>query len=134
MDDVVRKRLTLGGTNPAHYTGDFTKLNVTKKGYWEFAMDDVMIGGASQGYCPGGCKAIADSGTSLLAAPAAIAKEINTKIGAAGVIQEECQELINEYLPVNTLRVVVWWRASERACAHVRMCVRACVRMCVNPA
>ena len=61
-------------------------------------MDDVQIGGASQGFCPGGCKAIADSGTSLLAAPTNIAKEINTKIGAAGVIQEECKELIDEYL------------------------------------
>lgn len=91
--------LTIGGVNSAHYTGDFTTLNVTRKGYWEFAMDDVMIDGSSAGFCPGGCKAIADSGTSLLAAPSKIAAEINTKIGASGVIQEECKELIDEYLP-----------------------------------
>lgn len=113
--------LTLGGTNPAHYTGDFTKLNVTKKGYWEFAMDDVMIGGASQGYCPGGCKAIADSGTSLLAAPAAIAKEINTKIGAAGVIQEECQELINEYLP-GIINSTANGETPQQICTGIDIC------------
>jgi phytepsin len=91
--------LTIGGTNPAHFTGDFLTLPVNAKGYREFAMDDVKVGGASGGRCTGGCKAIADSGTSLLAAPSKIAAEINTKIGASGVIQEECKELIDEYLP-----------------------------------
>lgn len=30
--------LDLGGTDPAHYKGNFTYVNVTKKGYWQFDM------------------------------------------------------------------------------------------------
>ena len=43
--------LAFKGTNPAHYTGAFTKMNVTKKGYWQFAMDDVLVGGVYSNTC-----------------------------------------------------------------------------------
>ena len=33
-------QLTLGGTDPTHYTGDFTFVDVTKKGYWQFKLDE----------------------------------------------------------------------------------------------
>jgi len=31
--------LLLGGSNPDHYVGDFTYVNVSKKGYWQFPLD-----------------------------------------------------------------------------------------------
>merc|ERR1712022_47786 len=44
--------LTLGGVNPARYTGDFTYVPVVEMvpgttGYWEIVLDDVTVNGAS---------------------------------------------------------------------------------------
>lgn len=91
--------MDLGGVDPSHYTGAFTTVNVTKKGYWQFAADDFLLGGTSHGWCPGGCKAIADTGTSLLAGPSDIVKQINQLIGATGVLTTECDQLVKQYAP-----------------------------------
>jgi hypothetical protein len=38
------------------------RLNVTREGYWQIAMDDLLIGGASMGQCGAkGCAAIVDT-------------------------------------------------------------------------
>jgi len=58
--------LTLGGADPTKYTGDFTYTPITTKGYWQFAVDSVSLDGSS---FAGATKAIADTGTSLLAIP-----------------------------------------------------------------
>lgn len=49
---------------------------VTRRGYWQIEMDSVKVPGAS-GACKGGCKAIADSGTSLLVGPSDEVAAIN---------------------------------------------------------
>merc|ERR1711998_79902 len=87
--------LHLGGVDTAKYTGDLTYVPLTNETYWEFHMDSVNIAGTD--YCQGGCKAIADSGTSLLAGPKAIVKEINKAIGAEGVFTGECKQAIQPY-------------------------------------
>ncbi|CAL5340437.1 unnamed protein product [Camellia sinensis] len=58
-----------GGVDPNHYKSKHTYVPVTRKGYWQFDMGDILIGGKPTGYCGTGCSAIADSRTSLLAGP-----------------------------------------------------------------
>jgi phytepsin len=90
--------LVLGGIDPEHHIGPHTWLNVTREGYWQIAMDDVLLGDASSGHCgTKGCAAIVDTGTSLLAGPTAFIKEINERIGARSVLGQECRVTVDAY-------------------------------------
>jgi cathepsin D len=75
--------LLLGGIDATKYTGAITYTPVTRKMYWQFAVDDFGLGGSSLGYCTGGpCAAIADTGTSLIAGPTDQVNALNQKLGA----------------------------------------------------
>lgn len=69
--------LVLGGADPTKYTGSFTYTPVTIKGYWQFAVDSVTVGSDAFG---SNIKAIADTGTSLLAIPKDQQKSIVAKL------------------------------------------------------
>jgi len=75
--------LTLGGVDSSKYSGSFTYTPVTIKGYWQFAMSKVSVGGSS---FAGETKAIADTGTSLLAIPTSSLKSLLTKF-PSGVVK-----------------------------------------------
>ena len=115
---MLARRL-LGGVDPSHYTGDFSFVPLTNETYWEFAMDGVDVGGAA--YCKGGCRAIADSGTSLLAGPVDAVKAINKAIGAIGVFEEECREAIEEYAPT-LIRKALTKLTPDAVCADLKLC------------
>lgn len=91
--------LVFGGVDPKHFQGTHIYTPVTRKGYWQFNMGDVLIGGESTDYCKGGCAAIADSGTSLLAGPSEIVAKINQAIGAntGGATNKECKPVVQQY-------------------------------------
>ncbi|XP_017872334.1 PREDICTED: lysosomal aspartic protease-like [Drosophila arizonae] len=72
--------LIFGGSDSSLYSGDFTYVPISQEGYWQFTMAGASVEGYS--LCDS-CQAIADTGTSLLVAPA------------------NAYELLNEILNVN---------------------------------
>jgi phytepsin len=90
--------ITFGGVDASRFTGTPTYLPLVNETYWEFALDQVQLGTGGLSFCAGqNCRAIADTGTSLLVGPTDMVKQIATAVGAIGALDEECRELVTEY-------------------------------------
>ncbi|KAG4945933.1 hypothetical protein JHK82_041983 [Glycine max] len=113
--------LVFGGADPAHYKGKHTYVPVTRKGYWQFDMGDVLISGKPTGYCTNDCSAIADSGTSLLAGPTTVITMINQAIGAAGVVSKECRSVVNQY-GQTILELLLAEAKPKKICSQIGLC------------
>lgn len=119
--------LVFGGLDPNHYKGEHTYVPVSQKGYWQFEMGDVMIGGKSTGFCAGGCSAIADSGTSLLAGPTTIIAEVNHAIGATGVVSQECKAVVEQY-GETIIEMLLEKTQPQKICSQIGLCISAGTR------
>ncbi|KAK9706390.1 hypothetical protein RND81_07G121100 [Saponaria officinalis] len=113
--------IVFGGVDPNHFLGTHTYAPVTRKGYWQFDMGDVLIGGKTTGYCSGGCAAIADSGTSLLAGPTAIITQINHAIRASGVRNNECKAVVKQY-GQTMVDLLISQESPEKVCSRIGLC------------
>lgn len=68
--------VVFGGIDKEHYTGDITYVPLRRKAYWEVELEAVWLG--DEGTELANTGAAIDTGTSLIAAPTAYAKMINT--------------------------------------------------------
>ncbi|KAJ4896833.1 Aspartic proteinase A1 [Raphanus sativus] len=120
-EDEEGGELVFGGVDPKHFKGEHTYVPVTQKGYWQFDMGDVLIGGAPTGYCESGCSAIADSGTSLLAGPTTVITMINHAIGAAGVVSQQCKIVVDQY-GQTILDLLLSETQPKKICSQIGLC------------
>ncbi|KAG5327899.1 ASPP protease, partial [Acromyrmex heyeri] len=70
--------LILGGFDPDYCNTEFTYVNVSYKGYWQFPMDKIKM--RHMTFCEDGCEAIAHTGFSGLSGPALEIEFINNEI------------------------------------------------------
>ncbi|KAK6292368.1 hypothetical protein J4Q44_G00369520 [Coregonus suidteri] len=73
--------LLLGGMDEALYSGPINWNPVTLKSYWQIQMASLQVQGASS-FCPRGCQAIIDTGTSLIIGPTHDILTLQQLIGA----------------------------------------------------
>ncbi|XP_002518445.2 aspartic proteinase [Ricinus communis] len=113
--------IVFGSVDLNHYKGKHTYVPVTQKGYWQFEMGDVLIGHKPTEYCAGGCSAIADSGTSLLAGPTTVVTLINEAIGATGVASQECKTVIAQY-GETIMDLLIAEAQPKKICSQIGLC------------
>merc|ERR1719313_1656717 len=82
-DASAQGELVFGGIDQSHFTGDLVDVPLTSESYWEVSMDSMKFGSTSVVSSP--TKAIIDSGTSLLAGPAAQVAALAKQAGATSV-------------------------------------------------
>ncbi|KAF7705632.1 pepsin A-like [Silurus meridionalis] len=70
-----------GGYNPKHYTGSLIWIPLSSETYWQISLDSITINGQVVA-CNGGCQAIVDTGTSLIAGPYNDINSMNSWVGA----------------------------------------------------
>ncbi|GFO20562.1 cathepsin d [Plakobranchus ocellatus] len=74
--------LTLGGANPAYYTGDFTFVDLSDPNQWQFKMDRIHFNNGEDTVCDRGCQALIDSQSSMIIGPHEDVLRLNRKLGA----------------------------------------------------
>ncbi|XP_066222168.1 cathepsin E isoform X2 [Saccopteryx leptura] len=87
--------LIFGGYDHSHFSGSLNWVPVTKQGYWQIAVDTIQVGGTVV-FCPEGCQAIVDTGTSLITGPSDEIRRLQKAIGAElmdGEYAVECDNL-----------------------------------------
>ena len=70
LDESVDGQITLGYVDTNRFKGKLNYYKVVDKYYWTIKMDDIKYDGKSLGLCDeDGCKAVIDTGTTLITGP-----------------------------------------------------------------
>ncbi|CAK9175774.1 unnamed protein product [Ilex paraguariensis] len=114
--------IIFGGVDWTHFRGDHIFVPVTRNGYWQIEVGDILIANNSTGLCEGGCAAIVDSGTSFLAGPTTIVAQINHAIGADGIVSIECKNAVTTYGD-SIWAFLISGLQPEKVCFEVGLCL-----------
>jgi len=120
--------LVLGGTDPSHYTGSFTYATLTNQTYWEFGVNSITMKGFNA--CTN-CKAIADSGTSLIVGPTSQINQIQKLIGANSIFTGECQ-LIIDIEGKSIIKYLESGVTPTQACQTINLCPGSSCVLCTT--
>ncbi|CBI26025.3 hypothetical protein VitviT2T_006287 [Vitis vinifera] len=110
-----------GGVDWRHFMGDHTFVPITRKDYWQIEVGDILIAGSSTGFCEGGCAAIVDTGTSMIAGPTTVVTQINHAIGAEGIVSFNCKNVVNKYGRLIWQFLVSGFQ-PENVCSDIGLC------------
>ncbi|KAH0621084.1 hypothetical protein JD844_022108 [Phrynosoma platyrhinos] len=80
-----------GGIDSSYYSGNLNWVPLSSETYWQITVDSITMNGQSIA-CNGGCQAIVDTGTSLLAGPPNGIANIQYYIGASQSSSGETQQ------------------------------------------
>ncbi|XP_009700456.1 PREDICTED: embryonic pepsinogen-like, partial [Cariama cristata] len=69
-----------GGIDESYFTGSINWISVSYQDYWQISMDSIMVN-SQEIACSGGCQAIIDTGTSLMAGPPSDIRNIQRAVG-----------------------------------------------------
>jgi cathepsin D len=69
LGDQEEGEITIGHVNPSKFIGEIDYYPVIDLFYWTIKLDDIKLGNKSLGICEQGCKAVVDTGTSLITGP-----------------------------------------------------------------
>uniref|UniRef100_A0A8D0FCH9 Peptidase A1 domain-containing protein n=1 Tax=Strix occidentalis caurina TaxID=311401 RepID=A0A8D0FCH9_STROC len=70
-----------GGIDESYFTGSINWISVSYQGYWQISMDSIIVNNQEIA-CRGGCQAVVDTGTSLVAGPPSDISKIQSTVGA----------------------------------------------------
>jgi len=76
--------ITFGEVKTEHMVGDMFWVPVSRKsGYWQVSIEDIAINNKKQTLCAD-CQVAVDTGTSMLAGPSHVIRELRTRLKVAG--------------------------------------------------
>ncbi|KEH37702.1 fungal proteinase A, aspartic proteinase superfamily protein [Medicago truncatula] len=143
----VGGEIVFGGVDKRHFRGDHTYFPISQKGYWQIEVGDILLANNTTGLCEGGCAAIVDSGTSLIAGPTVyhlqnytfilidrfapffltspcfqgVVTQINHVIGTEGYVSYECKNIVHNYGNL-IWESLISGLNPEILCADIRLC------------
>lgn len=79
LDDNDGSEISFGGYKKSYTVGDVVWAPVSHQAYWQVEIDDVTLNNEKRGICQG-CQVAVDSGTSMLAGPSSVVKELSNQL------------------------------------------------------
>merc|ERR1719375_2058247 len=79
LDDNDGSEISFGGFKKSYAASDVVWAPVSHQAYWQVEIDDVTVNNEKRGICQG-CQVAVDSGTSMLAGPSSVVKELSAQL------------------------------------------------------